>query len=131
MIITEQRLLMMGFEFDKELSELPEHKNKETVVFSLHFAPINADSNEDVKLKMTIFRGSIISQDKKIETDKFIVGLDDGYVIAHLKSVHQLQNLYFALTGEELIYRAQNEPPTRVEQENSFGDGARQCNHKV
>ena len=28
------------------------------------------------------------------------------YIIAELKYVHQLQNLYFALTGEELIMKA-------------------------
>jgi hypothetical protein len=29
----------------------------------------------------------------------------DGLIMNHIKSLHQLQNLYFALTGEELIYK--------------------------
>ena len=38
-----------------------------------------------------------------IDNRSFYYGLrDEGMMDKHLKSVHQLQNLYFALTGEEL-----------------------------
>lgn len=33
---------------------------------------------------------------------KTIIGSNEGYEIQNIKYVHQLQNLYFALTGEEL-----------------------------
>jgi hypothetical protein len=38
----------------------------------------------------------------ELNGDVWNVDFVDGYTIAQIKYVHQLQNLYFALTGEEL-----------------------------
>ena len=37
-----------------------------------------------------------------LNTRKTTIGSNEEYDINHIKHVHQLQNLYFALTGEEL-----------------------------
>ena len=39
----------------------------------------------------------------KNELSVILEGCDDGSIGNKIKYVHQLQNLYFALTGEELI----------------------------
>lgn len=36
---------------------------------------------------------------------RVITSKTESYMIASIKHVHQLQNLYFALTGEELIFK--------------------------
>jgi hypothetical protein len=39
-----------------------------------------------------------------ITLEKTLFGDNEEYEIKHLKYVHQLQNLYFSITGEELIF---------------------------
>ena len=45
---------------------------------------------------------------RKQQTDLVINGFEYDYngILAYPKYVHELQNLYFALTGEELVYNA-------------------------
>lgn len=36
-----------------------------------------------------------------------IIWFEHGYIVVELQYVHQLQNLYFALTGEELTFKSE------------------------
>ena len=45
-----------------------------------------------------------ITTDEHFHTEYKCAGVEGDWKLLDIKSLHQLQNLYFALTGEELNY---------------------------
>lgn len=52
-----------------------------------------------------IFRDNeYFSISKSFNFDSYFVNFNDEFTASYVKYVHELQNVYFALTGEELIF---------------------------
>lgn len=58
------------------------------------------------KCKLPYIEGEYHSPDVRYEEGipLRLIGLDDGWIGKEVKYLHQLQNIYFALSGEELTY---------------------------
>jgi hypothetical protein len=73
---------------------------------NLHPIPLTEECMVELGLKITksksfyFWYSSIFSVEK--DTKNFKVYVTGGYCICEIKYVHQLQNLYFALTGQEI-----------------------------
>jgi len=51
------------------------------------------------------FKNMMFNWDKEVGLYLYIQTQEDSIDLTHIKHVHQLQNLYFALTGEELTIK--------------------------
>lgn len=78
--LTEEWLLKFGFKYSKE----------EIACFIKHYYTLN-----DVQIKIEQWK-----KDMSFD-ESYSLYMDYGYINS-VKYVHQLQNIYFALTGEEL-----------------------------
>jgi hypothetical protein len=101
--LTEEWLLKFGFENHLQhkgnsnaVYDLP-YKTDSSVVMSIDFMPINSSM---VILTMNVFKSDI--------SEQFAICIN-GYIICYCKTVHHFQNLYFALTGEELTIKQPKE----------------------
>lgn len=65
--------------------------------------------NQNVDIYFLNHHGFHLSYDEQAEDWNVMPRVDDPLVIAYVKYVHQLQNLYFALTGQELEIKSNDQ----------------------
>ena len=92
-----KKYLLKLIEIDIELSDCEEILLTKKVLFDLGFTVI--EITEEIEAVKFGFRYSF----KKVKEVNHWWLCDEENVISNLKYVHQLQNLYFALTGKELV----------------------------
>jgi hypothetical protein len=94
--LTEERLLNFGFE----------QKNGLICSFSIDVTGITRSKSEEISLSRNTDKSSYwyLYFRQGDNTEKSLFHKNDLVLLQRkLESVHQLQNLYFALTGQELI----------------------------
>ena len=86
--LTEDWLLKFGFELNESIEEDDDNFHYKALWLS-------------IPNKYTFEMSKFIGDDNRVREDEKNIELGDN-PLPHIKHVHQLQNLYFALTGEEL-----------------------------
>lgn len=99
--LTEEWLLKLGFDNEKEHKFMIKHDHTEYIFQIRQHLPKETPSCGFMGVKFR--KESIPSYSVEGEESVFEQNESETYFAWGIKYVHQLQNLYYALTGEELI----------------------------
>lgn len=91
--------IMEGSSSEYKSSDIQPIPLTEEVLLKCGFEELNGLSDVE---HITRFSKNLIFQIGKSQNDKFMYGLTNGVV--YIKYLHQLQNLYFDITNEELKF---------------------------